>query len=255
MSNLRPENNETVWHIQMRLREAGFKIAADGDLGPPTFWDESETLKAMLEQLGGPVAVAAPLPRRNTAKGTRIYLDVGHGRKPDRFDPGAVHASSGTTEHALNTIAAEACAAVLRRAGLDVTVDDSSRHNYSAGKAAGGNDIFVSFHHNSAGGPAQGAEALYHKTKGGAEDVRLAQLIAAETSAELGIRNRGAKPMALSVVSGAEDVGVPAAVLTEVYFIQDQAPDNPPAEMMPDWSKRGGEATARGILAFLGRAA
>lgn len=246
----RPENNETVWHIQKRLRELGFDIAVDGDLGPPTFWDESETLQAVLAHLGGPVDVPSPLEETDTDSRMHVYIDIGHGQKPDRFDPGAVHKGSDITEHSLNTVAAKACESRLLEAGFEVTIDDLSRHNYSAGMAAKGSDIFVSIHHNSHGAPAQGAEALYHGAKGDAADLALAKLASAEMAKELGIKDRGAKPRMLSVLSGAEDAGVPVSILAEMYFMHEQDPPNPPPQEMAVWSRRAGEALARAIIAY-----
>lgn len=183
----------------------------------------------------------------------RIYIDVGHGMKPDRFDPGAVHAPSGTTEHSLNLLAATECARVLREAGHEVHIDDDKVSNYQAGRDAAGYNVLASIHHNSVGTNAQGSECLYHKGKSSAEDKSLAVYVSEGLSDELEIKNRGAKPMRLSVLSGAKDAGVPAAVLAEVYFIQEQSPDNPPAHQMGDWSERGGAAIGRAIDTWLKR--
>ncbi|MEL7709259.1 N-acetylmuramoyl-L-alanine amidase [Citromicrobium bathyomarinum] len=228
MPNKSPENTELVWHIQKRLNELGYDVSVDGDLGPRTYWDQSETLTAILDHLGGPVNLPDPAPARPSASGKKIFIDVGHGQKPDGFDPGAVNAGSGITEHQLNLIAARACATVLATAGATVSVDDSNRHNYSAGKAAKGSDICISIHHNSAGASAQGSEALYHAHKGNAQDKALAKLAAKAMAEELGVRNRGGKPMGLSVLSGARDVGVPVAI-----------------------PHRAGEALARAVLEHL----
>ncbi len=244
----RPENSETVWHIQKRLRELGFDVAVDGDLGPPTFWDQSETLAAVLAHLGGPVVTVAAKDSAPTRSGKKVYIDIGHGQKPDRFDPGAVHKSSNVSEHSLNIVAAKACEARLLEAGFDAVIDDLSRHNYSAGTAAKGSDIFLSIHHNSHGAPAQGAEALYHRTKGNAADRKLAAAAAKDMAKELGIANRGAKPAGLSVLSGARDVGVPVSILAEMYFMHEQNPPNPPHQDMAIWSHRAGEALARAII-------
>lgn len=246
----RPENSETVWHIQKRLRELGFDVAVDGDLGPPTFWDQSETLAAILAHLGGPVATADATNIAPTRNGKKVYIDIGHGQKPDRFDPGAVHKGSNISEHSLNIVAAKSCEARLLEAGFDAVIDDLSRHNYSAGKAAKGSEVFLSIHHNSHGAPAQGAEALYHSTKGNPDDRKLAAAAAAEMAKELGITNRGAKPAGLSVLSGARDVGVPVSILAEMYFMHEQNPPNPPHENMVIWSHRAGEALARSIITY-----
>ena len=246
-----PENSETVWHIQKRLNELGHNLATDGDLGPRTYWDQSKTLAAILEHLGGPIDLPDPAPIQSSASGKKIFIDIGHGQKPDRFDPGAVNAGSGITEHQLNIIAGNACAAVLKAAGAKAKVDDSKRHNYSAGKAAVGHDICISIHHNSAGAKAQGSEALYHSVKGNAEDKKLARAAANAMADELSIRNRGGKGAKLSVLSGARAVGVPVAILAEMYFIQKQSPPNPDPGDMQVWSHRAGEALGRAVLEYL----
>jgi N-acetylmuramoyl-L-alanine amidase len=184
--------------------------------------------------------------------GKRVYLNIGHGQKPDRFDPGAVHASSGKTEFDLNTIAAASCKAVLESAGHEVTVGgNEAGNNYGGGKRAAGHDVCVSLHHNSAGSSAQGSECFFHRRKVTDNDRHLAAKIAWALSNELGIRNRGPKEAGLSVLSGAKDAGCPVAVLAELYFMQDQTPANPPASEFEDWSRRGGEAIGRAINEFL----
>ena len=247
-----PRGSETVWHIQQRLNELGHKVSSDGLLPlSSTAWDRSETLNAVLKQLGGPVKTVADEKPVSTGNNMPdVYLEIGHGPKDGRFDPGAVHASSKTTEHELNKIGANACADVLKKAGCKVTVGDYRESNYRAGQRAKGNDIVISFHHNAAGGRAQGAEALYDPRGYNSDDKRLAGLVAANMADELKIKNRGAKPMKLSVLSGARNVGVPTAVLAELYFIHQQSPDNPSACDMPDWSKRAGQAIANSILEF-----
>ena len=179
--------------------------------------------------------------------GKRVYINIGHGQKPDRFDPGAVHGPSGKTEFELNTIAAASCKAVLESAGHEVTIGGNETGNYGGGTKARGHNVLVSMHHNSAGSNAQGAECLYHRMHNTEADRLLAAKVAFSLSNELGIRNRGPKSMGLSVLKGAKDAGVPVAVLAELYFIQAQSPDNPPPAMFDDWSRRGGEAIARAI--------
>ena len=97
--------------------------------------------------------------------GKRVYINIGHGQKPDRFDPGAVHGPSGKTEFNLNTIAANACKAVLESAGHTVTIGGNETGNYGGGTKARGHNICVSMHHNSAGCNAQGSECLTHRLK------------------------------------------------------------------------------------------
>jgi len=57
--------------------------------------------------------------------------------------------------------------------------------------------------------------------------------------------------MGLSVLSGARDVGVPVAILAEMYFMHRQTPANPEPAEMQVWSHRAGEALARAVLEHL----
>jgi N-acetylmuramoyl-L-alanine amidase len=183
-------------------------------------------------------------------RGRGVYLDVGHGRKPNGYDPGAVNGS--ITEHALNLVAAEACAQALRSRGIPVEVNDALATNLNAGRAAAGFDVMVSIHHNSTrGGPAQGSEAFAHASRGTAADRDLSGRIATAMAAELGIFNRGGKQANFDVLTGARSVGVRAASLAELYFIHRQSPANPPVAQFDDWSRRGGQAIAAAVLAWL----
>lgn len=246
------KNSVVVWNIQQRLRAAGHNISVDGDLGPRNFWDNSETLKAVLKELGGPVSQPKPPAPQPSSTGKRVFIDVGHGNKPGGFDPGAVHAPSKTTEHSLNLVAAGALSDRLRQRGVEVRVADESLENYQAGTAAKGFDVFISFHHNAAAGPAQYSLALYSAKRPTGADKALAALISARVAAELDIPDKGARAMSLSVLSGARAVGVPTAVLVEPYFIHSQTPPRPPAGDMIDWSQRAGEAIANAIADHLG---
>lgn len=251
MSNT-PTGSTVVWHIQKRLLERGHRIAVDGDLGPRTFWDNSETLRAILKELGGEVALARPAPPAPSPSGKRVYLDVGHGQKPGGFDPGAVHSPSRTTEHSLNLIMGNAIIERLRERGVEGRMGDASLENYNAGLAGRGNDVFVSLHHNAAASPAQGSLVLHDPRNTPARDRPLAQLVSARVAKELGIPDRGAREMRLAVLSGARAAGVPTSILVEPYFIHAQTPDNPPAANMPDWSRRAGYAIAEAIADHLG---
>lgn len=247
-----PVNSVLVWNIQKRLFERGHKIALDGDLGPRTFWDNSETLKAVLKELGGEVAVTKPPAPAASPTGKRVFIDVGHGMKPGGFDPGAVHAPSKITEHSLNLILAGAMSDQLRARGLEVRVADERLENYQAGTAAKGFDVLVSVHHNAAAGPAQYSLALYGSKKTSSADKALATLVSARVAAELGVPDKGAREMSLAVLSGARAVGVPTAILVEPYFIHAQSPDRPPATDMQDWSRRAGVAIANAVADHLG---
>jgi N-acetylmuramoyl-L-alanine amidase len=180
-----------------------------------------------------------------------VFLDVGHGQKPEGYDPGAINAGSNITEHALNLTAAAACAAALRAVGVPVLIDDGKKDNYTAGKASAGYDVFVSLHHNSSENPAQGTEVFSHVTKGTAADRALATQASAAIATELGITDRGGKAASFSVLSGARDAKVRAAILAEFYFIHRQTPPNPPPASFHEWSRRGGEALAGAIIAWL----
>lgn len=248
----KPTGSLVVWNIQKRLREAGHNIAVDGDLGPRTFWDNSETLKAVLKELGGPVSLPKPPAPKPSSTGKRVFIDVGHGPKPSRFDPGAVHAPSGPTEHQLNTIGANALAARLRERGVEAVVGDASLENYQAGQAGKGFDVFVSYHHNAAAGPAQYSLVLYGSKGTTSADKALASLVSGRIAKELGIPDKGARAMSLSVLSGARSVGVPVAILVEPYFIHAQSPANPPAADMDDWSRRAGAAIADAVADHIG---
>ncbi|WP_299327656.1 N-acetylmuramoyl-L-alanine amidase [Parasphingopyxis sp.] len=182
--------------------------------------------------------------------GKKVFINIGHGKKPGRHDPGAVHAGTGKTEYDLNVIAANACKAFLEGKGHSVTLGGNEGGNYAGGKLARGHDVGVSLHHNSAVASAQGSECLYHRRKHTAEDIALSGMIAGELATELGIRNRGAKSLGASVLSGMKDVGVPVAVLPELYFIHEQ-PNNPDPAVFEEWSKRGGEAVGRAIHEYL----
>lgn len=247
-----PTGNTVVWHIQKRLRERGFDISTDGDIGPKTFWDNSETLRAVLEALGGPIQLPPPGGISGSGTGKRVYIDVGHGPKPEGFDPGAVHAPSGPTEHDLNLIGAAALADRLRDHGFSVGVSDAKLSNYDAGVAGRGADIFVSFHHNAAGGPAQYSLACYDGRRKVSEDAALAKLVSARVAKALGIPDKGARDMALAVLSGTRAAGVPLAILVEPYFIHAQTPDNPAPSAMRDWSEKAGRAIADAIADHVG---
>lgn len=245
------KNSAVVWQIQEVLRKKGHKIALDGDLGPEHFWDSSETLKAVLKELGGPITkIPLPTPKPSET-GKSIFIDIGHGPKPDRFDPGAVHAPKGPTEHALNKIGAEALAARLRERGLEVEISDANLHNYPAGQAAKGHDVLVSFHHNATLNPAQYSLAIHDIKAPSKEVVALAEKVSAAVAAELRIPDKGARGMSLSVLSGARSVGVPLAILVEPYFIHAQSPANPLPAAMPDWSTRAGQAIGDAIADYL----
>jgi hypothetical protein len=177
----------------------------------------------------------------------KVMLEIGHGPTPSGFDPGTIGVG-GITEYSLNVIAANACAARLRDAGLSVTVLDESASLYALGQRAKGYDAFVSFHHNSFNAKAQGVEVLVSR-QGNEIDKRLADAIYAQVklnspNGEAG--HRKVKVQGLAVLNGADDAGV-SACLVECYFI-DAKIDVPMTEL----SRVQGIDTAVGVLNFLG---
>jgi N-acetylmuramoyl-L-alanine amidase len=215
--------------------------------------------KLFPEARRGLAQAAKTLARLKTSalvRGKGVYIDVGHGQKPQGYDPGAVHPAKPTTEHALNIIAAGACAKALQDLNIPVRVDDSNVGNLDAGRAAIGYDVFVSIHHNSlveTNPPtsAQGSEAFTHVSKGTANDIALATAAATAMAKELQIRDRGPKVGSLSVLEGARIAKVRAAILAELYFMHAQSPVNPSPSELPDWSERGGRALGNAIAVWL----
>ncbi|KST65398.1 N-acetylmuramoyl-L-alanine amidase [Mastigocoleus testarum] len=181
-----------------------------------------------------------------------VILEVGHGKNPKTWEPGAVGVN-GVYEYDLNWIAAKAAKSLLDEAGVPCVITDFGGINgkglYDIGKVAADYDVFCSIHHNSADENAQGAEVLVHHIKGDIEDLELSSLMSAEIAKELGIRDRIANGRnsreKLSVLNGAEDTNVRVSVLAELYFIHVPVPNT------KDWSTRGGEAIARAILKWL----
>lgn len=182
-----------------------------------------------------------------TGRRQRVMLEVGHGPGAT-FDPGAIAHDNRTTEYALNVIAAQAARDVIVAAGVQCVINDTPQGTLpSIGREAAGFDVFCSVHHNAFNGAVQRAEAFSHATKGEASDIELAGMISQQVARTLGITDGGAKQARLAVLSGAEDTNVRAAVLAEVYFIDDRinAPD------LQDHSTRGGKAIGQAILDWL----
>jgi len=88
---------------------------------------------------------------------TRVYLAVGHGRRPDgTFDPGAV--GGDTNEQKAGDIIVAEAARLLRRAGVDVRdeahKDDPNFVGTTRAANLWGADLLVSIHHDWIGAPA-----------------------------------------------------------------------------------------------------
>lgn len=175
-----------------------------------------------------------------------VLLERGHGPNPNGFEPGAVNAN-GMTEYELNGIASEAARSYLVSKGIPCKVTDSGSALHAIGKLAQGWDVFCSIHHNAFNGTAQGVECLYHNVTGDPADKELAEMIAEELEQTLAYPNRGAKPQALGVLSGAEVTDVRASVLAECYFM-DEIKNN---ITLRDNSRLAGTAIGRAIEAWL----
>lgn len=176
-----------------------------------------------------------------------VLLERGHGPNPKGFEPGAVNAATGITEYELNGIAAEAARIYLVSKGIPCEVTDSGSALHEIGKLAQGWDVFCSVHHNAFNGSAQGVECLYHNVLGDEADKQLAELVARTLHQSLGYTNRGAKPQALGVLSGAENTDVRACVLAECYFMD--AIKNPLT--LRDNSRLAGQAIGIAIKTWL----
>ena len=250
--------SKSVHDIQALLnRDHGFSLKLDGDFGSATFWDDSQTVNAVLsvlEKIGGPLQEGAPLAPAAPKSSRTVFIEIGHGQKPDGYDPGAVRSGTGVTEHHLNGVVARAMKERLFELGIGCEIGDASLSNYASGQAAKGHDVLISIHHNSHtdGSKAQGAEAIYDpRTKNPKSDKRLSTFISDAMAEANGIANRGAKSRRLSVLSGGRSVGVPYSSLLECSFVQRRPDANTATEAMDRWSKRAGVAAANAIGKFL----
>lgn len=251
--------SKSVQDIQALLnRDHGFNLKLDGDFGSSTFWDDSKTVDAILQTLvkiGGPLEEPADPEPAALSSDRSVYIEIGHGNKPEGYDPGAVRVGTNVNEHYLNGVVAMAMQARLNALGIRCEIGDPKVSNYSSGKAAKGHDVLISIHHNSHtdGSSAQGAEALYDpRTKNPKSDARLARFISAAMADANSIADRGAKSRRLSVLSGGRAVGVPYSSLIECYFVQRRPDDNPATAEMDAWSQNAGLAAANAIAKFLG---
>lgn len=178
----------------------------------------------------------------------KVVLEIGHSASGD---VGAVDKRSGITEHSLNVITANAAKNWLNESGytnVHITDDKDSLWNIGFNHSRDAN-VFVSIHHNAySSESAQGSECLYSQ-KGNEDDIRLASIISARCSKALGIRNRGAKKMGLSILSGAtynRFKDLEGAVLAEGYFITGVMRDS-----HDEMSYQYGVALAQAIDEFL----
>jgi len=187
-------------------------------------------------------------------KDKKIVLEIGHGTNGDK---GAIDPRTGENEWYLNTVAANSAKDALKSLGFtNIVVTDDKQDLWNIGyNATRDASVFVSIHHNAFNGKAQGSECLY-SPKGNEDDIRLASIISAKCSEFLGFRNRGAKKMALSILSGAtydRFKDLEGAVLAEGYFLDGQlnTAGGYEWESLTDASKKYGYALAHGINEFL----
>lgn len=179
-----------------------------------------------------------PIPMKKT-----VLLERGHGPNPVKWEPGAT--AHGQEEYTLNGIAVEAARTYLLKAGIPCDITDSGSALHEIGKLAQDYEVFVSVHHNSFNGVAQGVECLYHNTLGDPADKELADLIAKSLASATGFSNRGAKPQALGVLSGAETTNVKASVLAECYFMDSLLNNH------AEYSTKAGTAIGQAIESWL----
>ena len=180
-----------------------------------------------------------------------IVLEVGHGDHPEGFEPGAVDPATGTKEHDVNGVCANAAKRRLSQLGYtNVTVTDYGGYLGEIGRKHDESDIFISCHHNAfSDARAQGAEAILHVDRWSPSDEKLALLCAQEFSKALGITNRGIKYLSLSVLSGAISdrwKESQAVCLIEPYFITGSDVDDHHV-----WSNKAGSALADAIHQYL----
>lgn len=154
-----------------------------------------------------------------------IILDPGHGmgnRTRGKYDPGAT--SGGVQEASIvmswaNCLRKHLMALGHKVVRTRVNATDPcpvSRRDDIA--VAYGGKLMLSFHCNAATGLATGTEVFYR----GADDKAFAEKLAAMVSANLGIRNRGAKTEASSQHSSLAVLDFDKCWLIELGFI-----DNP----------------------------
>ncbi len=177
---------------------------------------------------------------------SKVYIGIGHGGS----DSGAV--ANGFKEKDLNLSVGSACAAYLRKAGVEVRqsrTDDRDVYINTKVREANdwGADLVLDIHHNAGGG--DGIEVYHYR--GGGTSKTLAENIIAEV-VKIGQNSRGAKVRLGS--SGRDYFGIirdtyAPAVLVECAFM-----DSSDIKIVDTEAERVrmGEAIARGILKTLG---
>lgn len=153
-------------------------------------------------------------------EGFRVCLEAGHGYHEDEvYDPGAT--ANGYEEHKLNVAQVEHVAKLLEAQGCAVTKVICRKDNPlglgARGLQGAGHDLFLSFHHNSFNGKAQGTEVLMH-LQGTLADAGFATALSKRIANRLGYFDRGMKKQSLGVLRRVPEE-VKAAVLVESYFL------------------------------------
>jgi N-acetylmuramoyl-L-alanine amidase len=179
----------------------------------------------------------------------KVFIGVGHGGT----DSGAV-GKNGLLEKSLNLSIANACAAELRRHGVEVKMSRTRDENDPVEQEvvecnAYQPDLAVDIHNNAGGG--DGAETFYSRV--GGKSKQLAENILRHITA-LGQKSRGAKTRLTS--SGTDyyafirQTKAPAAIV-ECAFV-----DTTDIELIDTEAERMavGEAIAKGVLDTLGLA-
>lgn len=182
-------------------------------------------------------------------EGFRVCLEAGHGYHDTfEYDPGAV--AHGCEEHTLNVAQVEHVAKLLEAQGCAVTKVICRSHNgLSLGKRglqAAGHDLFLSFHHNSYNGKAQGTEVLMH-LMGTLSDAGFAASLSKRVALALGYFDRGMKKQSLGVLRQVPK-DVKAAVLVESYFMDNTALAGKDLDAL---SLKAANAVAEGIADYL----
>jgi N-acetylmuramoyl-L-alanine amidase len=175
----------------------------------------------------GEPALEDPLPQPEKPKpnGIKIALDAGHSSR----HVGARSNNEKVFEEKLNLVQTDIITKRLEAKGFTVAFWDPIDDNiYAIGKAAKGSDMFISCHHNSYDNGTEDpyVACMTHASKRNSNDNKFASLVSKKIAAALNHKLfqasgelPGVYPAALSVLSGAADVGVPVKVLVESYFL------------------------------------
>jgi N-acetylmuramoyl-L-alanine amidase len=182
-------------------------------------------------------------------EGFRVCLEAGHGyHDTTEYDPGAV--ANGFEEHKLNVAQVEHVAKLLEAQGCAVTKVICRKDNPlglgARGLQSAGHDLFVSFHHNSFNGKAQGTEVLMH-LQGTLSDAGFAAALSKRIANALGYFDRGMKKQSLGVLRRVPEA-VKAAVLVESYFMDNTSLAGTDLEAL---SLKAAEAAAEEIADYL----